>query len=343
MRVIHAKTHRLHAPEGELSGGWLVPPFETPSRVARILDRLRERGMSEIVAPDPFDEALLVTIHDPDYLGFLATAWEAWKAAGMAGDVIAANIPARGMHVDRVPRGIDGRVGYYAHAAETAITRGTWEAALGSASCARTAQREVSAGARSVFALCRPPGHHATRDQYGGYCFLNNAALAAQGLRRDGAARVAVLDIDFHHGNGTQAIFYEREDVFVASLHGAPEEAYPFFIGYADERGRGAGEGANLNLPMPRGTGFDRWSEALDHAAGAIRVHGAEALVVSLGVDAYHEDPISFFGLSSDDFLEAGRRIGRMGLPTVFCLEGGYALEAVGRNVVNVLEGFEGA
>lgn len=343
MRVVHSETHALHAPASELTGGLLMPPYECPARIEHILDCLRDRGMHDIVAPDPLDIADLSPLHDAGYLDFLGSAWADWRAAGMRGDVIAANVPARGMHVDRIPRGIDGRVGYYAHASETAITEGTLDAALGSAACAATAQRIVADGARAAFALCRPPGHHATRDQYGGYCFLGNAALAAQGFRDAGAARVAVLDIDFHHGNGTQDIFYDRGDVSVVSLHGAPEDAYPYFIGFADETGRGPGEAANLNLPMPPGTGYAAWSEALDHAIAWLQERGAEALVVSLGVDAHRDDPISFFQLSSDDFADAGRRIGRIGLPTVFCLEGGYDLASVGINVVNVLEGFESA
>jgi acetoin utilization deacetylase AcuC-like enzyme len=178
---------------------------------------------------------------------------------------------------------------------------------------------------------------------FGGYCFLNNAAVAAEMFRLDGAARVAVLDVDFHHGNGTQHIFWRRGDVLFASLHGHPEDAYPYFAGYAEETGAGGGEGATANYPMRPGTGYREWSAALDDALGRVRRFGAEALVVSLGVDAFRLDPISFFRLESDDFADCGRRIARLGLPTVFLMEGGYAIEAVGINVVNVLEGFLGA
>jgi acetoin utilization deacetylase AcuC-like enzyme len=343
MKTFYSEDHRLHFPQAELSGGEFVTPYERPSRVEYVLNRLRERQMADIVAPGPVDMGPAERLLDPGFLRFLETAWDDWKAAGMAGEIIAANVPARGMHLDRVPRNIDGKVGYYCHASETAISRGTWAAAQSSLASAQAAQRHVAAGARAAFALCRPPGHHATRDQYGGYCFLNNAAIVAEMFREGGAARVAVLDIDFHHGNGTQEIFYDRDDVVFTSLHGMPEEAYPYFIGYADETGRGAGEGANLNYPMPPGTSYGQWSEALDHAIARIAASGAEALVVSLGVDAFKEDPISFFKLESADFTDAGRRIGRMGLPTVFCMEGGYAIEAVGINTVNVLEGFEDA
>lgn len=343
MRIFHSDDHRLHFPQAELSGGEFVTPFERPSRVEYVLNRLRARGLTDIAAPDAVDMAPVQALLDPGYLAFLQTAWGEWKAAGMAGEIIAANVPARGMHLDRIPTNIDGKVGYYCHASETAMTAGTWDAALASLACAQSAQAVVAAGADSAFALCRPPGHHATADQYGGYCFINNAAVVAEMFRASGAGRVAILDIDFHHGNGTQSLFYDRADVMFASLHGAPQEAYPYFLGYADETGAGAGEGMNLNYPMSAGTGYTLWSQALEDAIGRISAWGAQALVVSLGVDAYKEDPISFFKLDSDDFTDAGRRIGRMKLPTVFCMEGGYAIEAVGINTVNVLEGFKDA
>jgi acetoin utilization deacetylase AcuC-like enzyme len=343
VRTYLSEDHRLHFPQAELAGGQFVTPFERPSRVEYILRRLRERGFPAPEDPGPCDMDAVARVHDAGFLDFLATAWAEWKAAGHAGEIIATGMPTRRMRMDRIPRAIDGRAGWYCHAAETAITAGTWAAARSAAASALAAVRAVAAGAPAAFALCRPPGHHATADQFGGYCFLNNAAIAAEALRAGGAARVGVLDIDFHHGNGTQSIFYERADVLFASLHGDPAEAYPYYLGHADERGAGAGEGANRNYPLPPGTGFGPWAEALDDALARIRAHGAEALVVSLGVDAYREDPISFFRLDSDDFREAGRRIGRLGLPTVFCMEGGYAIEAVGINTVNVLEGFADA
>jgi acetoin utilization deacetylase AcuC-like enzyme len=209
------------------------------------------------------------------------------------------------------------------------------------ADVALTGAQRLGAGAPGAFALCRPPGHHAARDLFAGYCFLNNAAIAAQSLRDLGAARVAVLDVDFHHGNGTQDIFYERPDVLYASLHGDPAQAFPYFLGYADEAGRGPGEGFNLNLPMPRGTIFATWRAALELALARIRAYGAEALVVSLGVDTFIADPISFFRLESPDFTTYGRMIGECGLPTLFVLEGGYAVAEIGINTVNVLSGFE--
>ena len=191
------------------------------------------------------------------------------------------------------------------------------------------------------------PGHHAGADFFGGYCFLNNAALAAQYLldagKGAGMAKVAVLDIDYHHGNGTQAIFYDRPDVFFASIHGDPRTEYPFYLGHADERGTGAGLGTNLNLPLPRGTGFDVWSLALDTALQAIEKSGVDALVVSLGMDTFVGDPISGFTLTSADYAAVGQRIAAAALPTAFVFEGGYAVAEVGINAANVLEGFAGA
>ncbi len=341
MRTFFSEDHRLHFPQGELHGGELVTPFERPSRIEHVLRRLAERGFPAVEDPGPCDTDALSRVHDAGYLDFLETAWDAWKADGYAGELIASAWPARRMPGQRPPNNIDGRAGWYALAAETAITGGTWRAALSSAASAQAAARAVVDGAPCAFALCRPPGHHSAIDLYGGYCFLNNAALAADALRRAGHERVAILDVDFHHGNGTQDIFHARDDVLFVSLHGHPEDAYPYFSGYADETGIDAGEGATLNLPMRPGTGYAEWSDALDEGLTRVRER-ASALVVSLGVDAFQDDPISFFKLASDDFADCGARIAALGLPTVFVMEGGYAIEAVGVNTVNVLEGFEG-
>ncbi len=341
MLTVFSENHRLRAASTELYGGKLVRPFECPERMDQILARLREVGLGEIRAPEDYGLDPILGLHDADYVDFLRTCWDDWRAAGFEGEAIAASWPARRMQVRR-PEHVDGRIGYFALAAETAISGGTWEAAMASVNVALTAQKAVAAGARAAFALCRPPGHHAASDMYGGYCFFNNAALAAQAFRDGGAAKVAVLDVDFHHGNGTQDIFYDRGDVFFVSLHGGPENAFPYFLGYADETGTGAGEGANLNLPMPPGTPYDVWGDALALACDRIRAFGAEALVVSLGADTFKDDPISFFKLESDDFTRCGEKIATLGLPTLFVMEGGYAVSALGVNTVNMLSGFEG-
>jgi len=343
MQTFFSESHRLHFPQGELAGGELVTPYERPSRVEFVLNRLKERNFSAVIAPDAIDFAAINRLHDQDYLKFLEHAWDEWKQEGFAGELIPSTFPVRRTQQNRPPKNIDGKAGYYSIAAETAITAGTWEAAQSSCASAQSAQRAVVKGADAAFALCRPPGHHATLDAFGGYCFINNAAVVAEMFCMDGSSKVAVLDIDFHHGNGTQDIFYQRNDVFFASLHGHPEDAFPYFTGYADETGSGAGDGFNANYPMRPGTGYDEWSKALKDSIKRIKSFGAESLVVSLGVDAFKEDPISFFRLESSHFADAGREIATLCLPTVFVMEGGYAIDAVGINTVNVLEGYMGA
>lgn len=340
MKTVLSEEHRHHFPKGELYGGELVVPFERPERWDIIVEQLKSMELDDFVDPDPLDMLSVQKIHDADFLRFLATAWDLWREEGYTGGALPTVIPARRM-VQREPDHIDGKLGYFCMAIETAITDGTWLAACASAAIAQTGQRLVSTGERAVFALCRPPGHHAARDLYGGYCFLNNAAIAAQGFLDAGAERVAILDVDFHHGNGTQDIFYDRADVLFASLHGEPQSAFPHFLGFADETGTGEGDGFNINYPMPPGTDYAVWGNALDQACDRIEAYAPDALIVSLGVDTYKDDPISFFKLQSEDFSAIGGRIARLSRPTLFVMEGGYAVQEIGINTVNVLEGFE--
>ena len=339
MKIYRSEKHKLHFPQGELYGGELVRPFECPERWDYVMDRLTEQGYEEFLDPGGFDIDLVQKIHSPDFLEFLQTCWDDWKAEGMNGDAIPTTFPARRMHSDRIPKFIDGRLGYYCMAIETAITSGTWEASQSAASCAISAQKAVGEDG-SAFALCRPPGHHAGKDMYGGYCFMNNAAIAVQGFIEDGANRVALLDVDFHHGNGSQDIFYDREDVMYCSLHGHPEDAFPHFLGYTDENGAGNGEGYNWNFPMRPNTEFGEWFGAMQSACAKIRDFSPDALVISLGVDTFKDDPISFFKLDSDDFVRYGEAIGQFGVPTLFVMEGGYAVSEIGLNTVNVLDGY---
>jgi acetoin utilization deacetylase AcuC-like enzyme len=342
MITVFSTQHTLRSPRTELYGGELVSPHESPQRAQIVLERVETQRLGQVIAPENFGSAPLLRVHDRGYIEFLRQAWNEWVAAGNRGEAIPDCWPARRMN-QRCPNSITGKLGYYAMAGETSISQGTWEAASAAADVALTGASRITDGDRAAFALCRPPGHHAARDLYGGYCFLNNAAIAAQYLRDNGAARVAILDVDFHHGNGTQDIFYERQDVLYVSLHGDPVDAFPYFSGYADETGAGDGAGFTLNLPLPRGTGFTAWQDALRAALTRIAGFRADALVVSLGVDTFAEDPISFFRLQSADFLAYGRMIGDCALPTLFVLEGGYAVDAIGINVVNVLTGFETA
>jgi acetoin utilization deacetylase AcuC-like enzyme len=340
MITVYSDDHRLQDGRAELNNGKLVPCFETPRRADLVLGRVKEVGLGPIVPPQGFGLDPVRRVHADDFVAFLAVAWEAWVAEHGDYDALPLTWLAPGMRRRR-PDHIDGQLGYYSFDAGTPITAGTFRAATAAADVALTGARLVAQGERGVFALCRPPGHHAGRAFYGGYCFFNNAAIAAQALRDGGAARVAVLDVDYHHGNGTQEIFFARGDVFFASLHADPAQEFPYFSGYDDETGSGAGEGCNANFPLPFATGVERYVETLDEALARIARFGAQALVLSLGVDTFKGDPISRFRLDSPDYMAIGRRIAALSLPTLIVLEGGYAVEAIGVNAVNVLIGFE--
>ena len=343
MHIFYNPDHAAHQGKLEMFRGRMVPCHEVPQRQDQVAAVLQSRSLGPLQTPSRFDDALLMRIHSPRYLQFLQTAWQQWIAldpANAALDAIPSVWPTRSFRSDIEPDNFAARMGLYSFDAGTPLTAGTWQAARSGADCALSAAAHIAQGGRAAFALSRPPGHHAGADFFGGYCFLNNAALAAQYLRDSGLERVAVLDVDYHHGNGTQAIFYDRADVFFASIHGDPRTEYPFFLGHADERGQGAGLGFNLNLPLPRGSDYARWSQALELALEAIAEYGAQALVLSLGVDTFAGDPISGFALQSDDYLRMGERIAHIGLPTVLVFEGGYAVEAVGINVANVLQAF---
>ena len=343
MITVYNDRHGRHHGRSEMYRGQLVPCFEIPDRVDFVHAEVLARGLGPVQGPDAFDPALLAAVHSRRYLDFLAGAWDEWIAQDPAHadfDILPSYWPTRGMREDVLPASFSARLGFFGFDAGSPMTAGTWDAALHGAACAWTAAGRVTQGVRATFALTRPPGHHAGPDFFGGYCFLNNAALAAQALRDSGVERVAVLDVDFHHGNGTQAIFYDRGDVHFASLHGDPRHEYPYYLGHADERGASAGEGLNHNIPLARGTEFTVWREALATALAGIAAVKAGALVVSLGVDTFEGDPISHFKLKSEDYLRIGAAIATCGLPTVFTMEGGYAVAEVGENVVNVLEGF---
>nr|WP_319563553.1 histone deacetylase family protein [uncultured Rhodoferax sp.] len=344
MITFYNHLHAQHQGKLEMFRGELVPCFEVPARADHVLAELQRRHFGTVHAPQAFDDAVLARIHSPRYLDFLAHAWDEWVALDPANaqrDALPSVWPVRTLRSDVLPANFAARMGLFSMDAGSPLTSGTWVAARAGADCALSAAQAVATGARSAFALTRPPGHHAGADFLGGYCFLNNAALAAQALRDQGAERVAVLDIDYHHGNGTQAIFYERADVYFTSIHGDPHTEYPFFLGYADELGAGAGLGFNRNLPLPRGSDFVTWREALAQALRDIGRFGAQALVVSLGMDTFEGDPISGFKLRSDDYLRVGADLAQMGLPTVLVFEGGYAVAEVGVNAVNVMQGFE--
>lgn len=354
MRTITNPEQARHDPPFEILDGHVTPYFETPQRVAIISAALAAAGLPAPEAPRDFGPGPLLAVHDGDYLAYLEQAYAAWAAAGLgAQPVLPCVFPLPGLRVgSRSPQAQAGR---YSFDLSAPITAGTYAAARGSANAALTAAALLREGERAAYALCRPPGHHAAAAMSGGYCYLNNAAIAAHQLavadQEEGAAGgwamrppvVALLDIDFHHGNGTQAIFYERSDVLCVSIHGDPEREYPFFLGFADERGAHAGEGYNLNLPLPAGVDDAAYLAALETALEAISGYGSRYLVVSTGLDTFGGDPLGDFSLSTAGFAAIGWRIAQLGLPTLFVQEGGYAIDDLGHNLVSLLNGFEGA
>ncbi|MEM6712078.1 MAG: histone deacetylase family protein [Pseudomonadota bacterium] len=342
MLTIYSPDHMRHHPKVEMADGALVPAVEIPSRAEMVLGAVKRLGAGPIETPSALDRGTVERVHTSDYVAFLETFWHRWLDAGRdpeATDTFPFVWPIRGLRAIK-PRHLDGLMGRYSFDAGTPMGPGTWAAASASAATAQTAACCVASGDREAFALCRPPGHHAMADAYGGYCFLNNAAIAAQTLREAGAERVAILDVDYHHGNGTQAIFYGRSDVLFVSIHADPMDEYPYFLGHADETGEGAGEGANHNLPLPFGTRWPAYAEALAIAMDRIDKFKADALVISLGLDTFERDPISKFALTNADFSALGAALGRNPLPTTIVFEGGYAVEDLAINACNTLTGF---
>ena len=324
---------RRHEPSGEFFNGAIHAAAEHSGRVDAILAAI---GRTEVVRD--FGLEPLRRVHSDDYLDLLQSAHREWRAIGREGDAFPYAFPLVGRRALDLRR-IDARLGQHSFDTSTPIAEGTWEAAYWSSQTALTALEAVLGGERSAFALCRPPGHHAGSDYFGGYSYLSNAAIAAEAAVAAGK-RVAILDVDYHHGNGTQDIFYERADVAFASIHADPVTDYPFFWGHADERGSLAGEGATLNLPLPRATGWSEYEPALAKAIEWIAQRDPDLLIVSYGADTYSGDPISHFELDTADYAPMARRIAALDLPTLIVMEGGYAVDALGANVAEFLSGF---
>lgn len=334
MRRFFAPGQLTHAPARELHNGGFTAYAEVPARAEAILV-----GIGGAECPPDEGDAAIRAVHDDAYLAFLRDVPVLWREAGRPGEAIPYAFPIvrrRSLNLSRV----DALLGRHSMDATTPITPDTWTSAYWSAQTALAATRAVLAGDRVAFALCRPPGHHAGADYCGGYCHLNVAAIAAQAARDAGVRRVAILDIDYHHGNGTQDIFWSRGDVFYASLHADPATDYPFFWGHADECGEGPGEGATLNLPLPRGTRLDAFRRAQGAALAAIAAWGPDLLVVSFGADTWEGDPISGFALTTADYAVLARDVAAAGWPTAIVMEGGYAVDALGANVASFLAGF---
>jgi acetoin utilization deacetylase AcuC-like enzyme len=340
MKTFYSPAHLEHQPAEEFERGRMLPAVEIPERAEAVRARIEERKLGPILAPAEFGNEPILRVHDPELVGFLGEAFAEWqKAYGLrARSALPSRWPAAGLSARRAPD-IESRLGTFAFDAGTPIMKGTWNAARVAANVALSAAQAIRGGERSAFALTRPPGHHAAGDVFGGFCYLNNIAIAAQYLR-DAGMRPAILDVDYHHGNGTQTIFYNRDDVLFCSIHADPNYAFPHFLGFADEHGSGAGEDKNLNLPMPAGTDWQRYSAAFATAREKINAFGPDVLLISLGLDTFIDDPIAAFALRSEDYLRLGEAIAGFKLPTVFVFEGGYNVEMLGVNTVNVLEGF---
>ena len=339
MKVIFSDSHIAHHPKHFLVLGRAYESPEVPGRADALHKAAADAGHEMLLWDEEGGLGPIAAIHSPEYLRFLQQAHSRWQKLPSASEEVIPNI-----HPNRrdgsYPASVTGQAGY--HMADTAcpLGAGTWTAARAAAGLAGRAANLVLDGAPAAYALCRPPGHHAFADMAGGFCFLNNCAIAAQALRRR-LDRVAILDVDLHHGNGTQGIFYSRRDVLTVSIHADPSRFYPFFWGYASERGEGPGLGYNLNLPIPKGSGDADFLAALDPAFARIVDFAPDALVVALGLDAHEADPLAGLAVTTEGFARIGEAIGKLGLPSVLVQEGGYLNEALGPNLAAFLGGFE--
>ena len=347
MRVVYSSDHLRHTPLHEYSDGVAIDNFEVPERAEAIRGALEGDSGFALEPQTEHGAGPIEAVHDPAMLAYLETVWERWRASGETGAEIIPDtfrLPAyrEGMDEGRVPRTARASVGRWVFDSATPIVEGSYGAARAAVDVALTAGDLVLSGERSAYGLCRPPGHHAARAMFGGYCYFNNAAVVAQALLDATGGPVAILDVDYHHGNGTQQIFYGRGEVGYVSLHGDPDRAYPYFSGFADERGTGAGEGATLNLPLPAGCTDGEYLTELDRGLEAIAAARPAVVVVSLGIDTYGRDPICDLALTTEAYHAAGERVAALGLPVVVLQEGGYFVPHLGQNVRNWLLGLEG-
>jgi acetoin utilization deacetylase AcuC-like enzyme len=338
--IIADNRHRLHAPDNFVVRGVRQPNKEIPERAEILGAALRGEGYT-LDAPSAFGDAPATAVHTARYLDFLRTGHAQWAALGDAAPEIIPNAFPMGRDAG-YPTSIVGRAGMHQGDMACPINGGTWEAACAAVDIALTTTQRVTDGAPFAYGLCRPPGHHAYADHAAGFCFLNNAAIVAQHLRNIGHERVTILDVDVHHGNGTQDIFYDRDDVQFVSLHGDPSGFYPFFFGYEDQCGTGAGEGYNLNYPIAMGSGDDVFMEALGRGLERIDAFAPDVLVLSLGLDISVSDPYAALAVTGDGFERIGRAIAELSRPTVILQEGGYISDALGDCLVRCLAPFNG-
>lgn len=342
MISIYSDKHKLHS--GLLdprSDGRFRPGSECPERANSVLAAIQKSGLGEVRSPRQFHERDYLSVHSPGYISFLKNVWREWRESGQPEtNARPDTFVGPGMrYADS--QSVIGKLGRYSFDSTSPFVAGSWQAIQASADCALTGAGILEAGERFAFAACRPPGHHAARNFCGGYCYLNNNSLAAQSLLSFGAGRVAILDLDYHHGNGTQGIFYQRDDVLTISIHADPLLEYPYFIGFADEPGEGDGEGFNVNYPLPFGTNWKTYKPVLQQALEQIRRFSPDALIVALGLDTFAGDPTTHFSIESTDFTRMGQTVAKLGIPTLTVLEGGYSVEYIGLNAVNFLTGLE--
>ena len=344
MKVVYTPAHLRHDPQVEFETSQVHSPFEHIGRAEKIRETLAADPRFEFLTPTEWGTAPIEAVHNPGLVKFISEGHRLYAAEHpgvreVVPDVFYRPALRDKMSPGREPQSINGRVGYWCFETTTPLTEGTYEAARGAVDTALTTAQLVLSGASAAYGLCRPPGHHATADLYGGYCFFNNAAVAAHHVAATTGTKVSILDVDYHHGNGTQQIFYDRDDVQYVSLHGDPARAYPYSIGFADETGTGRGLGHNLNIPMPVRADDQQYVATLASACERIAAFGPSLLIVSLGLDTFITDPISDLAVTTDGMRMSGEVVRQLGLPTVVLQEGGYDVNALGLNVQAWLTG----
>ena len=353
MRVVYSPRHLAHDIDTETFMGVTVPANEVAERAERIRTALDADGGFTFTEPTDHGEAPITAVHDEGLVRFLEVAWSDVRAqaiprAFLSADTYPNVAMFEGMSTDaierhaREPSHVGGRAGFWGLDSAAPLVAGTYDAARAAVDVALTTMDLVLGGTTAAYGLCRPPGHHAARSMYGGYCFFNNAAIVAEALTKATGERVAILDVDYHHGNGSQQIFWRRGDVRYVSIHADPERAYPYFLGRADETGEGEGAGENLNIPLRAGATNADYLEATDRAIDAIGAAPGSIVVISLGFDTYGLDPIGDFALTTDAYHEVGRRVAGLGRRLVILQEGGYHRPSLGENARAWLRGAEG-
>jgi len=339
LTTVFSPLHRQHNTAGVRLEGHPFVTDEVPARAEILVQAIRQAALGPVVEPDDFGLEPILAVHTADYVGHLRTVFaDAARAFGKPEPVFGTTFAPRGAL--RKPAGFLGLTGYYTYGVGSPVLEGTWAAAYAAAQAALTAAARVCGGERAAYALCRPPGHHAAADLYGGFCYLNNAAIAARWLAWTTKQRVAILDIDYHHGNGTQMVFYADPGVLFCSLHAHPDEDYPYYWGMPTERGEGPGEGFNFNWTLAQGTGDDAYLGTLAEALAVIQRYVPGWLVVSAGLDIADGDPVGGFKISAAGLATIGARIASLGLPVVLVQEGGYLLERLGSNALAFLGAF---